>query len=683
MRTLIDRTPPFYQRLNALIAFKRSLVDPFPIAMVLAIVWGWLTLGGSKAAPIPSVTQQTKVVRIRGEVVDEQGQPVPHAIVQYERRWNREPLVARANAHGLFMIAVPIDEDRGSGVLESHIVAMDASQSKVGRVDHHDWSLSLHKVFRMEIAPFRQCTIRVTGNDQKPVVDAEVQAMSEGHAIAVGRTNADGTVVLKYPWQTEIQFVWGFRDGIGSDFWFHREPASPLPDSISLSFRGAVEAAIQILDTNQKPLADVDAWLSLQTIPHGPMRVRSPVSSDREGWIRWPWIPREGLQEIDITLMHPTHFENERPQWSYDSLHKPIKVTMMEGARVVVDIVDEDNLPMADTLVLAEAFAPTLPRSNGMQCYGITDRNGHLEFLSIPEMAGTLKAISRSRATKHVEFKPEPKAPVTSVVVGMRSGTRIGGSLSVGEANVPGADQWIVVTQVVDGQQKHHEFLKTSELGEFSVCVEPGIYTIRDTWNTQQTMVTVTDQEAILCEFHWDRWPLCKYVGSIVDGKGNLIRGAHIQSLSLDSNFRTGFRATSDNGGFVRGQRANDRLLLWATDASSELAAWHDLQQNMVSFQVVLTPAVSVKGNLVDAQGSPRANQELRIIFQPLRHEGTHDWIRSFSIEVVSDSEGRFQVPGIPVGSRIEISSESMRLEKVVERPGVLDLGALSQVPRH
>ena len=484
----------FRERLAAMLTVERLMVWSLPFTMALSILWALLVMGGSHAALQSSVSQQTKSIRIRGEVVDEHGNPVPHAIVQYEQRWNREPLVARANAHGLFLLAVPIEEDRGFGVLESHIVATDASQSKIGRVDHQDWSLSLHKMVRIEIAPYRKCTIQVTDHDQRPVVDAEVQAMSAGHAVAVGKTNADGTVVLNYPWQTEIQFVWAFRDGVGCDFWFHREPASPLPESIPLSFRGAVEAAIQVLDSNQRPMANVDAWLSLQMIPHGPMRVKSPVPSDREGWIRWPWVPREGLQEIDITLSHPTHFVKERPQWSYDSLDKPMKVTMVEGTRVVVDVVDEENRPMSDTLVFAESFEPTNPRSNGTQWYGITDRNGHLEFQTIPEMPGSLKAISRSKATTHVAFKTDPKAPFTPVVVGMRSGTRMSGSLTVGESKVPGADQWIVVTQIVDGKQKHHEFLKTSESGEFSLCVEPGFYSIRDTWNAQQTMVTVTDQ---------------------------------------------------------------------------------------------------------------------------------------------------------------------------------------------
>ncbi len=191
--------------------------------------------------------------RVRGVVVDEAGNPV--AGIEVKTFKDRQPR-AVTDERGRFDFPAP------SPLLNRVIVlagTADRTRQGVYDRDFERLEVATPQPIRITLKPSQAVFVRVTDKAGVPVPGAAVETLA---SYATGRTDENGTVVLRLPADAPIARIIALKPGRGFDDFQHGEsmlgdPARELPGRIHLVLDGARTVRIRAIDGAGEPLAGI------------------------------------------------------------------------------------------------------------------------------------------------------------------------------------------------------------------------------------------------------------------------------------------------------------------------------------------------------------------------------------------------------------------------------------------
>jgi hypothetical protein len=235
---------------------------------------------------------------------------------------------------------------------------------------------------------------------------------------------------------------------------------------------------------------------------------------------------------------------------------------------------------------------------------------------------------------------------------------------------------------------------KTDASGRYSFRVGPGRFQIAGPGELlfeppkDEHRVEVSDQETIERNFTAEP-PLVPRLltGRVVDAQGMPAANVLVRGRDGDGyRFNTYFHATTDSEGRFRGQSGGGACVLYARTTDLSQAGFVEVAPDYQGdVTIALGPVGEVRGRIVDSNGQSITDLAVRCAF------GINSETRArngpFHTSALPDSEGRFSIKGLPVGTRGYLY---FALEGVyrpgptfeVERVGAKDLGEITLGPR-
>ena len=251
---------------------------------------------------------------IRGLVVDTSGRPVGGARVT--SLWTLESPVVNSKADGTF--AIPNDEPRLANL--SFLATADggARQGIFRFDDLATGPKDPRTLARIVLKPACVVTVTVVDGHGALVEGAAVSVLDVIFPVALGRTDTTGKVSLRAPVDALTQWIFGYKSGVGLDYFenYRSVPASfsPPPESARLVLNGARIVRVRAQDSTGKPVPGVDfvPWtlqkrgkLDSVNLCGSAARVRT----DEQGVAEFDWFPsrrstRRELRSGDDVVLH-------------------------------------------------------------------------------------------------------------------------------------------------------------------------------------------------------------------------------------------------------------------------------------------------------------------------------------------------------------------------------------------
>ncbi|MHC5540238.1 carboxypeptidase-like regulatory domain-containing protein, partial [Singulisphaera rosea] len=229
----------------------------------------------------------------------------------------------------------------------------------------------------------------------------------------------------------------------------------------------------------------------------------------------------------------------------------------------------------------------------------------------------------------------------------------------------------------------------TDAEGRYHLRVGPGIYQLHGPTERSETdELTVRAEEALDHDFHIPRHPRLALTGRVLAG-GKPLGGAIVRGDSIGENGHSGFEAVADDQGRFRTERWNEKMLLAARGPDGTLAGIATIEPDTSQVEISVTPAATVRGRVVDAEGRPMASVSVFCRWG-LEPQGVNSGL--LNARILTDDQGRYKVDGVPAGIHGEIAIiqkdyqvDSQRFTTtspaVLEQPDLVARGAVLRQP--
>jgi hypothetical protein len=144
-----------------------------------------------------------------------------------------------------------------------------------------------------------------------------------------------------------------------------------------------------------------------------------------------------------------------------------------------------------------------------------------------------------------------------------------------------------------------------------------------------------------------------RITGRIVDAEGRPVDGAIVYGEPVGPSGYRDFETTADEEGKFSTVRLadTDQYGFYARSPGKNLAACRIIPTGRADFTIELEPAATVVGYVYDAAGKPVESHKVTAIIDCSR-EGCS----SINVNVVTDKDGQYRIPGLAVDSRCRIS---------------------------
>jgi hypothetical protein len=118
-----------------------------------------------------------------------------------------------------------------------------------------------------------------------------------------------------------------------------------------------------------------------------------------------------------------------------------------------------------------------------------------------------------------------------------------------------------------------------------------------------------------------------------------------------------GTHVTTDDAGRFESLSKVPNMVVYAR-GDGPLAGFTSVPEDADEVKVVVSPAATVKGRVVDTEGKPQARiwVHVQLDFGPLGSQSAH-----YRLRALTDNEGRFTFAGYPVGTEGEVAALHMK----------------------
>lgn len=643
-------------------------------------------------------------VLITGIVVDEQGAPVPDAEIMTLPNGGLDPV--RADAGGRFRLLLDLPRIT---FLRLRAIAPDGERQGVVTV-RPDRDFQSEAESEIIVRPSRQVTIRVVGPDGEPVPGATAEVFSGVYSLGLAETDAEGVTRFSVPSDLTINQAIALKSGVGFAYDLttsRREadgtpiPADPLPESIELALDRARTVRILVVDDEGRPLpgAKVLPWLlrtpgMIDMVNFSGSRVESVVT-DESGMASLDWIPEALAEPVRFSVGLEGYRQQSRAY--FDPFGDPEQVPEAQLARMAQlsgTVRLPDGSPAPGILVTAGVWASSEPILASR-----TEADGTFSMQVWPGQSFTVAVVDdRFAAEGHLGVVVEAGEEIDGLDFELGDGTILEGRLTQESDGVPMPGSVVGVTLLADEPFQRRDAgnaraLRTDEAGRFRIRVGPGRFRVWDSNFRAVAIVEVEDQESIEVNLTIPAPdPLVPFTVIVRDGKpdGEPVPGALIQGRTA------GYRLfeTADDVGRFEFERVPDAMLLLATSPDGSRAGLAHAEAEDDEAVVVLEPAASASGRVVDLNGEPMAGVRLGAWLALPSVEG-QDRVSSISIAPVeTDDDGRFTIVGLVHGTELSLSVNDPKFPSAILKLGAdqdrlriegveaLDLGELVYDPR-
>lgn len=651
-----------------------------------------------QAAPKPAGNNPN--VELRGQVVDEAGQPVAGVELnvfghRYPTNWDvRDETQARSEP---LPQAMAKSADDGTFVISLHrktrfwnVLATDRATRRVGvgRTGKF-WqderpAEELEQPIKVTLAAPREIPFEVVDGDGKPIAGAEVVCPFIGTQI-VETSDAAGKGTLRIPKGVPLSAVFAVASKRGFDFvsFVGSDPSAertglPLDFAGTLIFKltGTRPAGLRVVDENDKPLAGARVDLMAIGFPGRRQAFTAheysyfTARSDADGWARFDYIPQGAFVGFRAAMPGYKSFNeysrNIRPG---EVTSEERTVTLTAFVSVKGKVVGEDGKPVAGVSVRAAGMG----YDDRWDQYGVLSKDdGSFELSLLPGAYYAFEArkdrlvspierrvVLSGETTAPVELKLRPGARIFGKIVNVTGGAPVAKKerefiriqpLSGGEYDDLPADQQKLPRMKGQNRQLYVRLSANgyaNENGDFEFFVNPGSYLI--TAGKAKRTLDVDEGGEQQLELHIGDASKMRMVGKVVlasDPKqpveNALVRWHEYVGASPP---RLTELRTDASGTFTILRDAEKSLFLEASGPDGKLRAMVERVGAQREIEIRLAPTAVVKGKLVDeATDKPMAKQKARIEIRQTVSEGQPNvQRRAWEIETTTNDTGEFE----------------------------------------
>ncbi len=629
---------------------------------------------GSSAAQTPK--RERRQAQARGVVVDEAGQPVAGVDVLAHPFTNRE---AHAITDESGSFTIPAQHGQLAGM---SFLARTARADRLGifRYGYNPTTEELDASVRIVLKPSHEILVRASDSRGAPVAGAAVELAGNYTAYADATTGPDGTARLQVPADLKVNWVFALKPGLGFDYAEFGAiddqgragagvPAPELPASVSLTLAGARTVRVKAVDRDGKPLAGVAfaPWLLRKDGRRSDVNVDTRIknaTTDRDGVATFDWLP---LSKNAITFWPESDGYARRRVDVKEGVGATITATLLKTETIRGRVILPDGQPAAGILV--RAFGSGQGMDNG-QAQAQTNEDGLYEMSVSPRELYVVYVDNKAwAAPSHLDVVVREGKPVAGVDFKLSRGTVVRGTVVVGPANKPVANQFIGLDE--SGGQAPEEFREkgdhvarsarrqsgamTDSSGRYSILVGPGVYTLRGPFRTADEKITIAAEPDLVRDFRMPRPEKGILTGRVV------LAGRELKAASASIEFvaknliAVPISVTADSEGRFKAERQLDPLVIHAATSDGSFAAIVEIGAEDTEAVISLAPTATAAGILVDEHGSPMANARLEWGRRVFLDEEQRISRTCFAPQVVTDSAGRFTLPSLVVGQEYEI----------------------------
>ena len=435
---------------------------------------------------------------IPGIVVDEAGRPAPGATVRLVSE--SEPVEeATTRPDGSFVI--PANEP----ILPKFRLIATSDE---GRRQALAWfsessnSLVPAAPARLVLKPCQVVTVHVTDRAGKPIPDAAVEVIARGASVAVGRTDAAGRAVVRYPQGLDVEWIVALKPGAGLDYYenyrsYPTKGSATVPEDVTLVLSGAETVRVKAIDPQGHPIPGVvfrlssikgRAKLSYASL-HG-SRV-AWARTDREGIALFDWLPPDRHRDPSSVDLAPGAY-CAPGHWILGLDGKPTETTVRVVRKTLLrgKLVNPDGGPAGGILVEARAADTDSPSYIFYAGGSVrTAADGSYQILVPPDRSYMVGVFDQNWAARSLTgVMARANEPCNVPDLHLIKGTVIRGRITIGPEGKPLAGQTILLLESgppVPDDGSGNSRLRTVSIGReldadregrFSFRVGPGDY---------------------------------------------------------------------------------------------------------------------------------------------------------------------------------------------------------------
>jgi beta-lactamase regulating signal transducer with metallopeptidase domain len=654
---------------------------------------------GEKAA----AEADESLARVDGVVVDEAGKPVAGALVRVQSAIpGPEATRVRTAADGTFRLVLD-----GPSASYHTLLATADDGDRQGLFEFQDTVLPRVAAARIVLKPSRALLVRVTDAGKAPVAEAAVSVFDLAALLSSTRTDAAGLAALRLPRDARVFQVVALKPGAGFDYFenYHTWPGPVVgtpPAQVALTLGGARTVSVHAVDSAGKPLPGVDLipWtvhkkgrLTYVNLSGAAGLQYVPARTDREGRAAFAWLPRdlrEGVTVLNRTLDYSLP---EAPDFDPAQPDKPLTARLFRNVPIGGKVALPDGKPAAGILLQAEGRGNT---NHYGRHIARTRADGSYRMLAYPDQSYLIAVTDERWAAPSLKgVVVREGAPRTDLDFRLGNGTLLRGRVTLGPGRKPAAEQ--TITLVEQGSRLERDFggtwaqreqlvrwANTGADGGYAIRLGPGDYELHGPAGGREEL-TVKGEEKIDRDYHLDRLARGPFTGVVLARTvdGTPVAGAVVRGDPVNAGTHAGFEAVADERGRFRAERWHDKMNVYARNPEGTLATVVAVGEDDEEVKIVLVPAGSFRGRIVDRAGKPipgiRVGCDMHIGpgDKPAGRAGV--WVET-------DRDGRFTLPGLILGARCRVSAYDANAarevkKQKVEQAEVVDLGELTFDP--
>lgn len=641
------------------------------VGMAVAAVRLDRTARGDEPSPTQAAAQASApsappatVWQVKGTVVDERDRPVAGASIRYSPGYEPSDGVKTA-ADGSFTLALS-----GARAFLLGVVAEADGGARIGLVEFEEpRDPGEIEPLKVVLKPSRPVRVRVEDAGGSPVPGAAVEAVEsvfQTHAT----TDSQGLATLRVAADARVQWVIGLKAGVGFDYFenYRTRPATefqPLPAEVSLTLNGARTIRIKAVDSTGRPVPGVvfSPWTLLKSeklnyanvIPSEIVK----VAADQRGVASFDWFPAEVPGETFLprsrgfTCPELPRCERGGPM---DIEVRVLRDTPLSGTvrfpdgrpapGVIIRASSEVNLVAANDLVTAR----TGP--DGSYRMDVPPR--------VAYMIGVLGEIWVAPSLPNVVVhEGQPRTGLDFTLV---RGTLIRGRVTDGPDQRPSVGVQVTLAEqgpllpkelrqpgLVNTQLRRES--TTNREGRYAFRVGPGRYQLAGPplSGNSPLPIEVKAEPELVHDLALKNSPRATFINGLVVEKTPIgerpVAGAWVYRHVIASSSSP---SLADDEGRFRIIRLPGESILYAR-VRNGMAGFAPCPEKGDTVKVVVAPATTLSGRVVDSDGKPVAGHMVGVAFA--RDGG--DFLKSLhhAFRIDTDEQGRFVVKGVPVGA--------------------------------
>ena len=665
----------------------------------------WIML--ATLSPFQDGKGQRSWPEARGVVVGKSGEPIAGVTLE-ARSYGNVRAEGTSADDGTF--AIPIEHENLNGTI---VLAHSIDGGMLGfAACPYSNDDDPHEPLEVVLRPARELSVRVVDAEGDPVAGAAVQTIGSYHPIAEARTDDTGQASLRLPVDAPVESIIALQSGLGFDYFDHTQnrqgqPADELPEKVTLRLEGARTVHVRAVGTDGRPLEGIELYPWLIHLPGkqesanlGGIRLVD-ATTDADGVATFDWIPNG--TERGMTFFHRAqgYHAPERTDLEPDAPSETtLTAVLYRRGSIQGRVTLPDGTPAEGIRIEAQGIGGGL--ANSSRTSARTDPDGDFEMDVDPTQSFVIAVVDdRWGAPSHVGVIVHEGEEVDGIDFQLGPGVLIRGTVTVGMASEPVADQGIMVQQsggrIPDeldrGDGYWHEVqlnrhVSTDADGQYEIRVGPGTFEVRGPTRTESQEVEAVDGGEYVVDFLMPRPATGSIAGRVVraDDPTVGVAGVNVQGVSNDEAANPDFSATTDADGRFAVDRYLDRMLVHAETPDRALGGIVALPTEAEEITIPIGPTATAHGIALDESGAVMADHEFDF--------GTRVYLGDppdaassirFGPRVTTDAEGRFTAPGMVPGTTYGLSyldDEEGYYKTLIqitpEEPGPIDLGTLT-----